>query len=128
MLRTLVARRDAFPLRTPFRISRGVKTVADVVTVEISADGATGRGEGVPYQRYGESVEGALAAIEEARGAIEGAATREELEGAMAAGGTRNAVDSALWDLQAKLPGRSVTERLCRPAMAPRPTAHTVRI
>src|SRR3546814_1852320 len=89
MLRTLVARRDAFPLRTPFRISRGVKTVADVVTVEISADGATGRGEGVPYPRYGESVEGALAAIEAARGAIEGGATREELQGAMAAGAAR---------------------------------------
>src|SRR3546814_6978107 len=60
MLRTLVARRDAFPLRTPFRISRGVKTVADVVTVEISADGATGRGEVVPCPRYGGLVEGAM--------------------------------------------------------------------
>lgn len=126
MLRTLVAHRDAFPLRTPFRISRGVKTVADVVTVEISAEGATGRGEGVPYPRYGESVDGALAAIEAARGAIEGGATREELQGAMAAGAARNAVDCALWDLEAKLAGRSVTERLGRPAIAPTPTAITV--
>ena len=128
MLRTLVARRDAFPLRTPFRISRGVKTVADVVTVEISADGATGRGEGVPYPRYGESVEDALAAIAAARGAIEGGATREELQGAMAPGAARNAVDCALWDLQAKLSGRSVTERLGRPAIAPTPTAITVSL
>jgi len=128
MLRTLVARRDAFPLKTPFRISRGVKTVADVVTVEISADGATGRGEGVPYPRYGESVDGALAAIAAVRGAIEGGATREELQGAMAPGAARNAVDCALWDLQAKLSGRSVTERLGRPAIAPTPTAITVSL
>ena len=70
MLRTLAAQSDAFPLARPFRISRGVKTVADVVTVEIGCDGVTGRGEGVPYPRYGESIASALAAIEEARGAI----------------------------------------------------------
>src|SRR3546814_8090814 len=51
------------PSEDPFRISRGVKTVPGVVTVEISADGSTGRGEGVAYPGFGESVEGALAAI-----------------------------------------------------------------
>src|SRR3546814_14603147 len=71
MLRTLAAQSDAFPLARPFRISRGVKTVADVVTVEIGRDGLTGRGEGVPYPRYGESTASALAAIEAARGANE---------------------------------------------------------
>ena len=64
MLRTLAAQSDAFPLTQPFRISRGVKTVADVVTVEIGHDGFAGRGEGVPYPRYGESIAGALAAID----------------------------------------------------------------
>src|SRR3546814_11534048 len=54
--------------------------------------------------------------------------TREELQGAMAAGAARNAVDCALWDLQAKLSGRSVTERLGRPAIAPTPTAITVSL
>src|SRR3546814_7189961 len=78
MLRTLAAQSDAFPLARPFRISRGVKTVADVVTVEIGHDGLTGRGEGVPYPRYGESIAGALAAIEAARGAIAAGAQREE--------------------------------------------------
>jgi len=128
MLRTVIACRDAFPLRTPFRISRGVKTVADVVTVEVSAGGVIGRGEGVPYPRYGESVDGALAAIEAVRGAIESGATREELQGAMTAGAARNAVDCALWDLETKLSGRSVTERLGRPATAPTATAITVSL
>src|SRR3546814_2851029 len=96
MLRTLAAQSDAFPLARPFRISRGVKTVADVVTVEIGRDGLTGRGEGVPYPRYGESTASALAAIEAARGAIEAGATREEIQRIMPAGAARNAVDCAL--------------------------------
>jgi len=70
MRRTLAARHDRFPLSRPFRIARGVKTAADVVTVEIGEDGVVGRGEGVPYPRYGESIESALAAIGEARGSI----------------------------------------------------------
>ena len=62
-MRSLNARSETFPLVAPFRISRGVKTAADVVTVEISAEGHIGRGEGVPYPRYGETIESALAAI-----------------------------------------------------------------
>src|SRR3546814_8877346 len=89
MLRTLASQSDAFPLARPFRISRGVKTVADVVTVEIGRDGLTGRVEGVPYPRYGESTASALAAIEAARGAIEAGATREEIQRIMPAGAAR---------------------------------------
>ncbi len=128
MLRTLAARSDAFALATPFRISRGVKTVADVVTVSVSAGGVTGRGEGVPYPRYGESIEGALAEIEAVRGAIEAGISREELLVTMPAGAARNAVDCALWDLEAKLAGRSVTDLLGLPPLGATPTAMTVSL
>lgn len=128
MFRTLAARSDAFKLSTPFRISRGVKTVADVVTVSISAEGVTGWGEGVPYPRYGESIEGALAEIEAARAAIEGGASREELLALMPAGAALNAVDCALWDLEAKLAGRSVTDMLGLLPLGPTATAMTVSL
>jgi L-alanine-DL-glutamate epimerase-like enolase superfamily enzyme len=128
MLRTLAAQSDRFALATPFRISRGVRTVADVVTVAISAGGMTGRGEGAPYPRYGESIEGALAAIAEVCSAIEGGATREQLQKIMPAGAARNAVDCALWDLEAKLAGRSVTDMLGRAPIAATPTAMTVSL
>lgn len=126
MLRTLAARRDAFALATPFRIARGVKTVAQVVTVAITAAGVTGRGEGVPYPRYGESQDSALAAIEAARGAIEGGIAREDLLAAMPPGAARNAVDCALWDLEAKLAGRSVADLLGIAPPPPVATAMTV--
>ena len=108
MLRTLDARHDRFGLSRPFRISRGVKTAADVVTVTIRQGEAVGRGEGVPYPRYGETVEGALAAIESVRPLIERGGTRADLAAAMPAGAARNAVDCALWDLEARLDGRGI--------------------
>ena len=108
MPRTLDARHDGFPLHTPFRISRGVKTVADVVTVTVGDGEHVGRGEGVPYPRYGETVEGSLAVIEDMRALIEAGASRDEIAAAMPAGAARNAVDCALWDLEAKLGGTSV--------------------
>ena len=83
-----------------------------VVTVEIAEGGATGRGEGVPYPRYGESIEGSLARIEAVRGALEAGAGREELLGLIEPGAARNALDGALWDLEAKLAGCSVAERI----------------
>lgn len=76
MPRTLDARHDRFALKEPFRISRGVKTAADVVTVEIGEGSAVGRGEGVPYARYGESIDSALAQVEQARAEIAAGACR----------------------------------------------------
>ena len=67
MERALTVVGETFPLNSPFRISRGIKTAAEVVTVTIARDGLTGRGEGVPYPRYGESVESAILAIEALR-------------------------------------------------------------
>lgn len=99
MIRALTVTGDSFPLATPFRISRGVKTAADVVTVTLTQDGVTGRGECVPYPRYGESVAGTIAAIEALRPALEAGLDRTGLQDALPAGAARNAVDCALWDL-----------------------------
>ncbi|MCX8477062.1 MAG: dipeptide epimerase [Sphingomonas sp.] len=115
MFRTLRAQHDSFPLNQPFRISRGVKTQAEVVTVELEQGGMVGRGEGVPYARYGESIESALAAIEEARDAIEGGADRAQLLGLLPPGAARNAIDCALWDLETRLSGRSVAAKIGAP-------------
>ncbi|MEW4449787.1 N-acetyl-D-Glu racemase DgcA [Qipengyuania sp. JC766] len=125
--RVLTARHEALPLARPFRISRGVKTVADVIVVEIVQEGIVGRGEGVPYARYGEDVAGSLAALQAVGDAIRAGASREDLLRAMSAGAARNAVDCALWDLEARLSGRRVFDRLGLPdPLAPVPTALTV--
>jgi L-alanine-DL-glutamate epimerase-like enolase superfamily enzyme len=126
--RTLRARHDRFALSRPFRIARGVKTAADVVTVEIHLDGVTGRGEGVPYPRYSESIDSALAQIDSVRAAIEAGAGREELLGLLQPGAARNAVDCALWDLEAKLAGTSVARLIGAPAPGRLATALTVVI
>jgi len=115
MSRTLRAQHDSFPLSQPFRISRGVRTQAEVVTVELEQGGVVGRGEGVPYARYGESIESALAAIDDVRGAIEGGADRAQLLDLLGPGAARNAVDCALWDLEARLCGRSVAAKIGAP-------------
>ena len=86
-------------------ISRGAKTAAEVVVAEIAAGGQTGRGESTPYARYGETVDGVLGQIEGARSAIEGGAERDALQDALPAGAARNALDCALWDLEAKARG-----------------------
>jgi len=115
MRRTLSARHDRFALTQPFRISRGVKTAADVVTVEIGEGGAVGRGEGVPYARYGESIDSALAQIEAARGFIERGGNRRALLTELPAGAARNAIDCALWDLEARLSGVGVADAIGAP-------------
>lgn len=126
MRRSLSARHDRFPLARPFRISRGVKTAADVVTVTVGEGDAVGRGEGVPYPRYGESVDSVLAQIAAARDFIESGGTRQALLAAMPAGAARNAVDCALWDLETRLSGRSVADRIGAPEPARLASALTV--
>ena len=115
MRRSLHARHDRFPLKSPFRIARGVKTDADVITVTIRQGDVVGRGEGVPYPRYGESIEAGIEALHDIRSLIEEGVGREELLAAMPAGAARNAVDCALWDLEARLSGRSVAAMIGAP-------------
>jgi L-alanine-DL-glutamate epimerase-like enolase superfamily enzyme len=100
----ITAQAETFPLRNPFIISRGSKTEARVVTCIITRNGHRGWGEGLPYSRYGEAVEDAVAAIH----ALPEAITRTALQEAMRPGAARNAVDCALWDLESKTLGRPV--------------------
>ncbi|MFN3726240.1 MAG: N-acetyl-D-Glu racemase DgcA [Allosphingosinicella sp.] len=128
MPRTVLAQHLRFPLTRPFRIARGVKTEAEVVTVAIGEDGRTGCGEAVPYPRYGESPASALATIETVRDRIEEGAGREELLSLLPAGAARNAIDCALWDLEAKLSGRDVASMIGGPVPRPVASALTVTI
>lgn len=128
MLRTLDARHDRFGLSAPFRIARGVKTAADVVTVVVRQGAVEGRGEGVPYPRYGETIEGALAAIAGITGPIAAGAGRAELRSLLPAGAARNAVDCALWDLEARLAGSTVAALASIAPAAPVASAITIAI
>jgi len=128
MLRTLSARHCILPLRAPFRISRGVKHAADVVTVELGQAGCIGRGEAVPYARYGESVASVMDAIETLRGDLCAGMGRDELQVRLRAGAARNALDAALWDLESRLSRIPVWAQLAQRPHAPLPTALTVVI
>jgi L-alanine-DL-glutamate epimerase-like enolase superfamily enzyme len=103
--RRLAARAERWPIAGEFVIARGAKREAEVVVAEVAAGGSRGRGEAVPYARYGETVQGVLDQIERARPRIEAGAERAELQGLLPAGAARNALDCALWDLEAKAAG-----------------------
>ncbi|MGB4826159.1 MAG: dipeptide epimerase, partial [Paracoccaceae bacterium] len=100
----ITAKAEVFPLKTPFTISRGSKTEARVVTATVTRGGRRGWGEGLPYPRYGETVDEAIAAIL----ALPEGITRDRLQREMAPGAARNALDCALWDLEAKAAGKTV--------------------
>lgn len=97
----LTARHEVWPLREAFNISRGTKTAANVVVVTVTDGTHQGRGEAVPYARYGETVEASLAAI----ASLSEVTDRLALAVAMPPGAARNAVDCALWDYEAKRQG-----------------------
>lgn len=106
-MRTVSIVRESFPIAGSFTISRGAKTSADVLVCSISEDGLTGRGECVPYGRYGETLDSVQAEIGKIASLIEAGLDRQALQGAMPAGAARNAVDCALWDLESKRSGKS---------------------
>jgi L-Ala-D/L-Glu epimerase len=110
MTRRLLVEPQRFPIRGAFTISRDSKTEAEVVTCRIADGGAQGWGECVPYRRYGESVASVLEAIDGIRDAIEQGADRSDLLQLLPGGAARNAVDCALWDLDAKLTGVRAAE------------------
>ena len=93
---------ERWPIAGSFVISRGSRTEAVVVVAEVSDATHRGRGECVPYARYGESIDSVLAQIESARRVIESGGDRRALAAALPAGAARNALDCALWDLEAK--------------------------
>ncbi|MCP5433368.1 MAG: dipeptide epimerase [Alphaproteobacteria bacterium] len=116
---------ERWPLRKPFRISRGTKADCELVSVRLADAAHAGRGEGAPVTYHGETAASLAEAVEALRPRLEAGLTRAELQALMPRGGARNAVDCALWDLEAKRAGRSIWELL---ALSPRPveTAYTI--
>lgn len=128
MPRTIQALSESLPLAAPFRISRGVKTAAEVVTVSIGKDGALGRGEAVPYARYGETINSVLAQIASVTPNLAQGMERLDLLETLPAGAARNAIDCALWDLEARLSGHTVGQLIGRAEPGPLVTALTVSL
>ncbi|CCJ07896.1 N-acetyl-D-Glu racemase DgcA [Methylocystis sp. SC2] len=128
MKRKLSVAIESYPIAGSFVISRGAKTEAVVVTATLAQDGGVGRGECVPYARYGESVESVVATIEGARDALEGGADRADLQRLLPAGAARNALDCALWDLEAKLSGVPAHVSAGFAALSPLVTAFTISL
>jgi L-alanine-DL-glutamate epimerase-like enolase superfamily enzyme len=127
-MRSLEIRSERFPLARAFTISRGSKTEADVIVCTIREGGHAGRGECVPYARYGETMASVHSAIEKINGEVAGGMDRQSLLRAMPAGAARNAVDCALWDLEAKLSGRPAHQAAGQPSMRPLTTAVTISL
>jgi L-Ala-D/L-Glu epimerase len=125
---SLAVRSECWPIAGSFAISRGSKSEAVVVVAELSDGIHCGRGECVPYARYGETVEGVTAAISAMGPAVAAGLDPAALREAMPAGAARNALDCALWDLAAKRAGRPVHELLGEPPPRPLITAYTISL
>jgi len=123
---TIEAREEVWPLREPFRISRGSRTEAQVVLVTVGDDEHVGRGEGVPIKRYGQSAESVLAQIESIK--AEKNLDRQRLQQLLPAGAARNALDCALWDLEAKTSGKRVWELANVPIVPEVETSFTISL
>ena len=124
----LVVSTESWPIRGCFTIARGAKTQADVVLVELQGGEFKGRGECVPYARYGESCDSVIEQIESLRQDVQQGLDRIQLQQRLPAGAARNALDCAFWDLQAKTTRRGVWELLDLPAMQPLTTAYTLSL
>jgi len=123
-LRMINVTPDTFALTETFTLSRGSKTHADVLTIRVTRGGVTGWGECVPYARYGETLASVTAQI----ASLDPGITRDGLQSALPAGAARNAVDCALWDLEAKAAGRRVWQIAGLAEPAPRITAFTLSL
>jgi L-alanine-DL-glutamate epimerase-like enolase superfamily enzyme len=108
MQRTVSIAHVSHRLKAPFRISRGVKTAAEVVVVEVVEGELIGRGESVPYARYDETVDSVVAQLQPAAQALREGARPHDALALLTPGAARNALDCALWDLRAKREGLSV--------------------
>jgi L-Ala-D/L-Glu epimerase len=124
----LAVRTERWPVAGTFTIARGSRSESVVVVVELSDGNHTGRGECVPYRRYGETIEKVTAAIEAQRDALAGGLDRAALQTNMPPGAARNALDCALWDLEAKRAGRPVHALAGLPAPGPVTTALTISL
>lgn len=119
-MRSVSVFEEAWPLHTPFVIARGSRSEAKVVVVALEQDGVKGIGECTPYPRYGESIASVMAQIASIGEHLEKGLTRDALAGLLPAGAARNAVDCALWDLEAKRANSTL------PAMLNLSLSHTI--
>jgi len=124
----LSVRIERWPLAGAFTISRGSKTEALVVVAELSDGTCRGRGESVPYRRYGETADGIVAAIEAMRPRLQQGLDRAALQHALRPGAARNALDCAYWDVNAKALGRRAYELAGLAAPRPLTTAYTISL
>jgi L-Ala-D/L-Glu epimerase / N-acetyl-D-glutamate racemase len=120
------AREEVWPLKQPFRISRGSRTEAQIVVVSVSDGEHTGCGECVPIARYNQSTELVLAQIEGIKG--EQSLDRQHLQKLLPAGAARNALDCALWDLEAKRSGKRIWELANIPIIDQVETSFTISL
>ncbi len=127
-MRSLEVNIESWPLARPFAISRGVKTKADVVVAKVTDGAISGWGECVPYPRYDETVDGVAADIEKLTTDIANGMNRDALQDALHAGAARNALDNALWDLDAKQRGKRAWQVAGINAPTPYVTAETIGI
>jgi len=120
--------RDVFRLAQVFTISRGSRTEARVLTVRVSDGIHAGMGECVPYARYDETLDSVTAEIDGLHGDLSGHMSRQALYDLLPAGAARNAVDCALWDLEAKRAGKRAWELAGLTAPGPQITAYTLSL
>ncbi len=128
MARSLHVALERFPIAGRFTIARGSRTEAVVVMATILGGAARGRGECVPYARYGETPEGVVEAIEAVRGSVEAGLNRHGLQAVLPAGAARNALDCALWDLEAKMAGVPAHVGAGIDRLRPATTAYTISL
>jgi L-alanine-DL-glutamate epimerase-like enolase superfamily enzyme len=119
---------ETWPIAGHFTISRGAKTEARVVVAELSQGPFRGRGECVPYPRYGESADAVAATLQNVARDVAAGLTRDVLQQAMPPGAARNALDCAFWDLEAKQAGRPVHDLAGLPAPHALTTAYTISL
>lgn len=128
MSRSVKIEQESFEIAGGFAISRGSRTHANVLVVTLTDGAYVGRGECVPYARYGETMDSVEGQILEIRQSLQDGLTRDALQTAMPAGAARNAVDCALWDLEAKLSGKRAAELAGIATLKPVTTAYTISV
>lgn len=128
MVRRIQAHDERWPLAQAFVISRGAKSEAHVVVAEVADGPVRGRGEAVPYSHYDETIEGVLAQIESAGEALSRGGGRAALQALLPPGAARNALDCALWDLEAKSAGVRAWTLAGRARLDPVKTAYTLSL
>ena len=128
MIRNFRVFDEHWPTAGAFVIARGAKTEAHVLMVEVEQAGTVGRGESMPYPRFGETMTQSMALAESARPAVEAGISRGDLQGVMLAGAARNAIDCALWDLEAKLTGEPAWKAAGKIRLDPVKTCYTLSL